>query len=84
MKPPSTWVYNCFSRLWRYLLTGFESFVMAVDPVCGMEVDPAKAKYKTLYKGKVYYFCSPMCKEEFEKRPEFYLQHGPQGMPHHH
>jgi YHS domain-containing protein len=83
MKPPSTWVYNCFSRLWRYLLTGFKSSVMAVDPVCGMEVDPAKAKYKTLYKGKVYYFCSSMCKEEFEKRPEYYLQHGPQGMPHH-
>ncbi|MEM4651595.1 MAG: YHS domain-containing protein [Pyrobaculum sp.] len=57
---------------------------MAVDPVCGMDVDPAKAKYKTLYRGKVYYFCSPMCKEEFEKRPEYYLQHGPQGMPHHH
>jgi len=25
---------------------------MAVDPVCGMEVDPAKAKYKTLYKAR--------------------------------
>ncbi len=66
------------------LLIIIRVFIMAVDPVCGMEVDPAKAKYKALYKGKVYYFCSPMCKEEFEKRPEYYLQHGPQGMPHHH
>ena len=65
------------------ILTIFESSIMAIDPVCGMEVDPAMAKYKTLYRGKVYYFCSPMCKEEFEKRPEYYLQHGPQGMPHH-
>lgn len=56
----------------------------AVDPVCGMEVDTGTAKYKTLYKGKVYYFCSPMCKEEFEKNPEHYLAHGPSGMPGHH
>lgn len=54
---------------------------MAIDPVCGMEVDPAKAKYKALYRGKVYYFCSAACKEEFERRPDFYLQRGPQGMP---
>jgi YHS domain-containing protein len=84
MKPLSAHVYNCFSRLMEIILTAFESSVMAVDPVCGMGVDPARAKYKTLYRGKVYYFCSPMCKEEFEKRPEYYLQHGPQGMPHHH
>ncbi len=55
----------------------------AVDPVCGMEVDTGTAKYKTLYKGKVYYFCSPMCKDEFEKNPEHYLTHGPSGMPGH-
>jgi YHS domain-containing protein len=55
-----------------------------IDPVCGMEVNPSTAKYKTLYKGKAYYFCSPACKEAFEKNPEYYLKHGPQGMPHHH
>jgi YHS domain-containing protein len=53
------------------------------DPVCGMSVDPSKTQYKTLYKGKVFYFCSKPCKEEFEKRPEYYLEHGPQGMPGH-
>jgi len=53
------------------------------DPVCGMSVDPSKAQYKTLYKGKVFYFCSKACKDEFEKRPEYYLEHGPQGMPGH-
>jgi len=63
-------------------ITSTRDIDVAVDPVCGMEVDPAKARYKTLYRGKVYYFCSSMCKEEFEKRPEYYLQHGPQGMPH--
>ncbi|MEM4970689.1 MAG: YHS domain-containing protein [Sulfolobales archaeon] len=57
---------------------------MAIDPVCGMDVDPSKAVHKTVYKGKVYYFCSPACKAEFEKNPEYYLKHGPQGMPGHH
>ncbi len=55
----------------------------AVDPVCGMSVDIEKAKYKTVYKGRVYYFCSRWCLEEFEKNPEFYLTSGPRGMPSH-
>lgn len=54
---------------------------MAKDPVCGMEVDPSSAKYKSLYKGKVYHFCSRHCKEAFDKDPEYYLAHGPVGMP---
>ncbi|CCC81112.1 YHS domain-containing protein [Thermoproteus tenax] len=53
-----------------------------IDPVCGMRVDPKTSKYKVLYKGKIYYFCSEACKSEFEKNAEFYLAHGPQGMPH--
>lgn len=57
---------------------------LARDPVCGMEVDPSTTPYKTLYKGKIYYFCSAMCKKEFEKNPEYYLTHGPKGMPGHH
>ena len=53
----------------------------AIDPVCGMEVDTSTAQYKTVYKGRIYYFCSHQCKVEFEKNPEYYLTHGPQGMP---
>ncbi len=54
---------------------------MAIDPVCGMEVNPSEAAAKTVYKGTIYYFCSPNCKKAFEDKPEFYLEHGPQGMP---
>jgi len=54
---------------------------MPIDPVCGMEVDPSTAAAKTVYKGTIYYFCSPMCKKAFEERPDYYLEHGPQGMP---
>lgn len=46
---------------------------MAIDPVCGMEVDEKKAKFKTTYQGKVYYFCAPGCKFLFEEKPHKYV-----------
>jgi len=42
---------------------------LAIDPVCGMQAEIGKSP-KTEYKGKVYYFCSPHCQQEFESRPE--------------
>lgn len=45
----------------------------AVDPVCGMTVDPKKAAAKSEYQGKTYYFCAPGCKETFDKNPEKYV-----------
>ena len=60
---------------------------MAKDPVCGMEVNRSEAAAKTVYKGTIYYFCSPQCKTAFEKDPDHFLEHGPKGMPgmeHHH
>ncbi|MCL4344721.1 MAG: YHS domain-containing protein [Nitrososphaerota archaeon] len=50
-----------------------------IDPVCGMEVDES-TQHKTLYKGKVYYFCTANCKTEFDRDPEGYLKSGPRGM----
>jgi len=47
-----------------------------------MEVDTERTPYKSVYKGSVYYFCSQRCKRAFEEDPEFYLKHGPVGMPH--
>jgi YHS domain-containing protein len=44
-----------------------------IDPVCGMEVDPATA-LKATYAGKTYYFCSEDEKVKFEKDPERYVQ----------
>ena len=54
-----------------------------MDPVCGMMVSET-TPYKLFYKGRVYYFCSQACMEEFRERPEYYLTHGPQGHPHRH
>lgn len=45
---------------------------MARDPVCGMEVDDNITKYRAIYEGKVYYFCSSSCQKEFEKEPRKY------------
>jgi Cu+-exporting ATPase len=44
-----------------------------LDPVCGMYVDPAKARGSAEYQGKTYYFCSPRCEERFKAEPEKYL-----------
>ena len=40
------------------------------DVVCGMWVDPAKARGKAEYGGKTFYFCSPRCEEKFKADPE--------------
>jgi YHS domain-containing protein len=45
---------------------------MLKDPVCGMEVDPKTATNKSEYHGQTYYFCSPGCKQSFDKEPEKY------------
>jgi Cu+-exporting ATPase len=43
---------------------------MALDPVCGMTVDPAKAAGAFDYKGAKYYFCSKHCLHSFQSDPE--------------
>jgi Cu+-exporting ATPase len=44
------------------------------DPVCGMEVDPAKTPHRTRYRGRTYHFCCPKCKEAFDREPEKYAE----------
>ena len=46
----------------------------AIDPVCGMSVDPATAPAKADYQGKTYYFCSTECKTTFQQKPEQYAK----------
>ncbi|WP_409410964.1 heavy metal translocating P-type ATPase [Bradyrhizobium jicamae] len=46
---------------------------MAIDPVCGMKVDPATARHRFNYKGDEYLFCSGRCRERFEAEPEKFL-----------
>ncbi|MHC6156148.1 heavy metal translocating P-type ATPase [Bradyrhizobium elkanii] len=46
----------------------------AIDPVCGMKVNPATAKHRFSYKGEEYLFCSGRCRERFEAEPEKFLK----------
>ena len=39
---------------------------MALDPVCGMEVDPESASASSRVGGQVFYFCSDSCKRRFD------------------
>ncbi len=48
--------------------------MLAKDPVCMMEVNEKAAKFKSEYKGKTYYFCSPGCKSTFDKNPNKYVK----------
>jgi len=48
-----------------------------VDPICGMDVDPAKAKAAnrtSVYQGKTYFFCSDECKKTFDADPSKYVK----------
>ncbi len=42
---------------------------MAKDPICGMSVNEANARFKSEYGGKAYYFCSPGCMNTFNANP---------------
>lgn len=57
---------------------------MAIDPVCGMEVDEKSAKWTSEYKGKTYYFCAPGCKSDFDEEPEKYMGEHKEGHGHAH
>ena len=40
---------------------------VATDPICGMTVDIATAKYRSVVKDQTFYFCCLRCKETFEQ-----------------
>ena len=46
---------------------------VAIDPVCGMKVDPAKAAAHVHHAGKDYSFCSKGCAAKFEAEPARWL-----------
>src|SRR5258706_5892219 len=54
--------------------------VKAIDPVCGMKVDPTTAKFKSAHLGKEYFFCSAGCLAKFNANPEKILSSPPTPM----
>lgn len=51
----------------------FSQSTEAEDPVCKMIVKPP-AEGHLEYRGKLYYFCSIVCRETFEKGPGEYVK----------
>ncbi len=45
----------------------------AIDPVCGMKVDPATARFQDSHHGHTYYFCGAGCRTKFSADPDKYL-----------
>ena len=53
---------------------GLKELLSGKDPVCGMEVEAAKAAGASMHEGKTYYFCATACKEAFDANPSKYLK----------
>jgi len=53
----------------------------AVDPVCGMTVDPATTAHHAAHEGVDYHFCSAGCRTKFIADPARYLSDAPRAEP---
>jgi Cu+-exporting ATPase len=54
----------------------------AIDPVCGMSVDPATSKHRAEHAGESFHFCSAGCRTKFVADPARYLDPAePEPMP---
>ena len=60
------------------MTSGESTTAVQRDPVCGMQVEPAKARGRHVHAGKEYLFCCPGCAEKFKASPETYLAPRPQ------
>jgi Cu+-exporting ATPase len=55
---------------------------MALDPVCGMTVDPARAAGHVDHEGTTYHFCSKGCVAKFTADPQKFLSGAREPMAH--
>jgi uncharacterized membrane protein YraQ (UPF0718 family)/YHS domain-containing protein len=74
---------------WRFLRTGGPEMLramevspgakakLAIDPVCGMTVDPNTTAHHSEVGGRTYHFCSAGCRDSFDAEPARYLDPPP-------
>jgi Cu+-exporting ATPase len=55
----------------------------ALDPVCGMAVDPRTSPHRHLHAGEAHHFCSAGCRSKFAVDPAKYLAGGGGNEPQH-
>lgn len=52
---------------------GDDATVTVIDPVCGMQVDPAKTEHHAAHDGQDFHFCSARCRSRFVENPQRWL-----------
>ncbi|MGE0288575.1 MAG: heavy metal translocating P-type ATPase [Bradyrhizobium sp.] len=57
----------------KYLNKAEQPKAGAIDPVCGMTVDPATSKHRFDHEGTTYHFCCAGCRTKFAADPVKYL-----------
>jgi class 3 adenylate cyclase/YHS domain-containing protein len=58
--------------IYRLIPAGKEKGAVLVDPVCRMRVNPDEKVEMAEFRGKMYFFCSTECKDQFRRDPEHY------------
>src|SRR5216117_2077995 len=57
---------------------------MAIDPVCGMTVDPDTTPHRLERDGQAHFFCSRGCRERFRQHAEGHRDLAPAATAHEH
>ncbi len=47
---------------------------MLQDPVCGMEIKDTSKAISLTHEGETYFFCTDLCKIQFEQNPKKYIK----------
>jgi xanthine dehydrogenase accessory factor len=61
----------------RILLKESAAPLSAIDPVCGMQVDVATARWTSDHQGRTIVFCASGCKRRFDHEPTAFPRPGP-------
>ena len=61
-------------------MTAMDPQAPAIDPVCGMKVNPETAKFSYQHNGQKYFFCCGGCLATFQAEPEKILSAPPKPM----
>lgn len=65
----------------KTIMSSTAKTIFVKDPVCGMDVNPATARYQADHAGKTYYFCCAGCGDKFKSDPDKYLSQRPNSSP---
>ena len=78
--PVAVWLHvrlrlQAASEIRNQLFEDMRGGIMVNDPVCGVEIEEIDVpeSLQAEFEGKMYYFCSPECKLEFEQNRQHFV-----------